>query len=148
MLSNYQTEAAVPNASAKKKCWQAFAEFIRLRDASDGYGECISCGKKVEYPNSSGHWHCGHFYPRSTSPAALYFDEKNCNGQCSHCNVFLDGNEEGYGDGLIKRYGEGILQDLAELRLDKTRMLNYEYDEKAAYYRELVRDMKKVRGIS
>ena len=40
------------------------------------------------------------------------YDEKNVNGQCIYCNMFLAGNIQGYQIGLIKKYGKEVLQHL------------------------------------
>jgi len=134
--------------TAKQKCWKAFAEFIRLRDSENGYANCISCNKMVAYPNGTGALHAGHFYPRSTTYAALYFHERNVNGQCSHCNYFLEGNTEAYRKGLIRKYGDEIIDELDIIKLVGARkMHSFEYEAMAKHYRQLVRDMKKVRGI-
>lgn len=135
-------------ASPKQKAWRAFAEYVRLRDAPDGYGTCISCGKMVAYPNSHGGWHAGHYYPRSTTWNALYFDERNVNGQCRHCNTFLEGNTQGYREGLIRKYGEGVIEELEiAKRGDRKRDIEYDFEGLAKHYRKRVRDMKKERGI-
>lgn len=135
-------------ATAKKKLLVAFSEFIRLRDSPDGYGSCISCGKLVSYPNSTGEWHCGHFFPRSVVYANLYFSEINSHGQCSSCNAFLEGNTEMYRRGLIKRYGQKILDDLELKRsMPMVKMYDFEFDELAKHYRKLNRETKKERGI-
>lgn len=135
-------------ATPKQKLWRVFAEFIRLRDSSDGYGSCISCGKHVAYPNTHGRWHAGHYYPRSVTWDHLYFDERNVNGQCAHCNTFLEGNKQGYQKGLVLKYGEGVLEELETAKFsDRGRLLGHEFEAMAKHYRGLVRAMKKERGI-
>ncbi len=133
----------------KQKLWRIFAEFIRLRDAPDGYGNCVSCNKMVSYPNGTGAWHAGHFLPRSVTYNSVYFDERNVNGQCIHCNYFLEGNTEQYRKGLIRKYGEGIIDDLDVKRLTGiSKMYPFEYQELTKMYRVKVKEMKKQRGIS
>lgn len=134
-------------STEKKKLWRAFAEFIRLRDAPDGYGACISCGKLILYPNDDGKWHAGHFLPRSITYNAVYFHEKNVNGQCRHCNTFLEGNTDAYREGLIKRYGEKVLEELDLARAINRKWYEWEYKELAKEYRRKVRVMKKERGL-
>jgi len=135
-------------STSKQKLWKAFAEFIRLRDSKNGYGQCISCNKPVAYPNSHGNWHAGHFYPRSTTYGTLYFDERNVNGQCCHCNTYLEGNTEAYRRGLIHKYGEDVIANMDVVRAcGMKKMYDYEYDELAKYYRGLVKEMKLKRGI-
>ena len=138
----------MPKASAKKKLWTAFAEFIRLRDSPNGYGNCISCNKLMAYPNGEGYWQAGHYYPRSATYAGLYFDERNVNGQCAHCNKYLEGNAHGYRKGLIEKYGPGIIDELDLKKFTSPKkMYDFEYDALAKEYRKIVREMKKARGI-
>lgn len=135
-------------STPKQKLWRAFAEFIRLRDAPNGHGQCISCGKLIPYPNETGRWHAGHYYPRSITYSTLYFDERNVNGQCRHCNTFLEGNTGGYLRGLVAKYGEKVIDEMDVVRAcGLKKMYDYEYDELAKHYRKKVRGMKKERGI-
>ncbi len=137
-------------ASEKQKLWKAFAEYIRLRDSPDGIGTCISCKKMVSYPNSQGNWHAGHLWPRSVVYNALYFHPRNVNGQCSSCNTFLEGNSMKYREGLVERFGEGVIEELEQARAagQGRKWYDHEYKELAADYRKKVREMKKARGIS
>lgn len=121
-------------ASLKKKLDGLFCRFIRLRDIEKG---CISCGKRVAF---GGAWHAGHYYPRSVSYASLYFDEMNVHGQCSHCNTFLEGNKQGYREGLIKRYGESILEHLEIKKTFRTRWGVFEYETLIERYKKLVKN--------
>lgn len=138
----------MPKATAKKKLWKAFATYIRLRDAPNGYGNCISCNKMVAYPNDTGNWHAGHYYPRSVTYGTLYFDEYNVNGQCRHCNTYLEGNKQGYEKGLKRKYGQSVFD-----HFDLTRAVgvkkchDFEYNEIAKHYRKLVRELKKKKGM-
>ena len=86
----------------RKKLVKVFNKFIRLRDKDKG---CISCGGPVQQ--------AGHYWSTSQCPQpAMRFCEKNVHGQCINCNHFLEGNRQGYMKGLIKRYGENILEAL------------------------------------
>ena len=107
--------------TTKAKLVKLFSEFIRLRDSNEhGLGQCISCGKfitvwyKYDGIKFKQQAHAGHYYSRGASKA-LYFDEKNVNLQCVECNSFKEGNKQGYARGLIRKYGDGIL-DLLEIK--------------------------------
>jgi hypothetical protein len=78
----------------KKKAIQVFNKWIRERDKEKG---CISCGGGV---HNAGHFYHGHIY------SALQFNEVNVQGQCVHCNLSKAGNEKGFRQGLIRRYGQ------------------------------------------
>lgn len=139
----------VGKASAKSKLWRAFAEYIKLRDSEAGYANCISCGKEVEYPNSEGNLHAGHYYSRSVIFNTLYFCEKNVQSQCHYCNTYLEGNSPGFAKGLIAKYGEGIVEELEKKKAAGMlqKLYDHDYDEMAKEYREKVREIKKKRGI-
>lgn len=140
----------MPKASEKQKLWKAFAEWVKLRDSPNGYGECISCDKLVKYPNSDGLAHAGHLYPKSVVYNSLYFHERNVNLQCHFCNTHLEGNTLAYREGLIKRYGEYAIEELEEAKaLGMTKKWHDDdYKELAAEYRKKSRAIKKERGIS
>ena len=78
----------------KKKAITVFNKWIRERDKNKG---CISCGGGV---HNAGHFYHGHIY------SALQFNEVNVQGQCVHCNLSKAGNEKGFRQGLIRRYGQ------------------------------------------
>lgn len=135
-----------------KKLWKIFSRYIRCRDANkDGIAQCISCGKPMQvwYPN--GKWnqqcHAGHFYNRGSSYRAIKYDEKNVNAQCCHCNTFNEGNKQGYKRGLIKKYGEGVLEYLAVKKSNRVTwghgVLHFMIKE---YQQKLKREMEK-KGI-
>ncbi|MCP3683909.1 MAG: recombinase [bacterium] len=90
-----------------KKLWRLFSKFIRLRDRFQGdYCKCISCG-------SIKHWkdmHAGHFIGRRH--LGTKYDPKNVHAQCCSCNTFGEGEQFKYGQNLIKKYGEGIINEL------------------------------------
>ncbi len=87
----------------RRKLVLVFNRWIRERDRNKG---CISCGGPVEQ--------AGHYYSVGHCPQpGMRFNEQNVNGQCIRCNHFLEGNKQGYAQGLIKRYGKKILDELA-----------------------------------
>ena len=80
----------------------AFSLYIRARDNYI----CISCGCKMTATTSQA----GHYITRGNM--ATRFNERNVNAQCKSCNEFKSGNIPKYEDGLIAKYGEGILDEL------------------------------------
>ena len=85
-------------------------KFIRLRDTKGKGCPCISCGKPVRYGTKD--CQAGHYYPGIMIYRALEFSEINVNVQCFKCNYEKQGNQEGYKLGLVKKYGEGVLEKL------------------------------------
>ena len=74
-----------------------FQKYIRIRDAHGG-GNCISCGKHIDWNNDCD---AGHYISRRFK--ATLFDESNCHAQCKHCNQWLNGNIIEYRKNLIKK---------------------------------------------
>lgn len=137
-------------ATEKQKLWKAFGEWIKLRDCPNGYGSCISCNKRLVYPNSDGSVHAGHLYPRSVVYNSLYFHPMNVHAQCMFCNTHLEGNTMEFRKGIVRKYGEAVLD---ELDLIKTKGMgqkwyDQDYKEKAAEYRKKSRELKKLYGLS
>jgi len=99
-------------AQLKKKADSAWSTYIRMRDSTNGVGECISCGVKKPWKQLQN----GHFVSRSSS--TLRFDEENCNAQCVGCNMFKQGNQFAYGKALDLKYGDGTAEKLWAQRMD------------------------------
>ena len=74
---------------------KTFNAWIRRRDKDKGCISCITGGV-----HNAGHFYHGHIY------SALQFNEVNVQGQCVHCNLSKAGNEKGFRQGLIRRYGQ------------------------------------------
>lgn len=115
-----------------------FSIYIRLRDSdANGYGRCISCGKLVHYKDAD----CGHFINRQHMNTR--FDERNCNLQCRSCNRFDEGNNVGYMQGLVKKYGQCVVQELTLKKHLYRRYSNFEYEELIKYYKQKVKELEK-----
>lgn len=104
-------------SKAKEKARVAFSIYIRTRDAlqTTGFKDeliCFTCLKT--YPAfGKGCAQAGHFIPgRHTS---VFFDERNCHGQCYNCNINLKGNFLAYQDRMIEEYGQEVIDELREL---------------------------------
>ena len=99
-----KSKKKLPLPKLLKKAQIVFNKFIRGRDKDNG---CISCGGPVQ---QAGHYRSqGQF-------SSLRFDPINVNGQCIRCNMFLHGNLIEYRKGLIKTYGESLVNDLEKLK--------------------------------
>ena len=79
-----------PHKWLKKKAWEVFGKFIRERDPN-----CFTCGDPTKH---AGHWRHG-------KTKAGYYDERNVNGQCIKCNLYLSGNEAVYSLRMAEIYG-------------------------------------------
>ena len=119
----------------KKNLRDHFNRFIRLRDIAKG---CISCGR--HYSEMCGAWQAGHWYPSATCTPSMDFDEMNVHGQCAYCNL-NEGNRQGYREGLVRRYGEKILEELEIKRAASRRCYwgIWEYNAMIVKYRAKVK---------
>lgn len=101
-------------SNLKKALDKVFNEFIRLRDRGK---PCVSCGKFTTL--QAGHYH-------SCRYLSIRWDERNVNGQCVDCNVFNQGNAHGYREGMIKKYGEDIVNLLTMKKLNRCKLTAFE----------------------
>lgn len=126
----------------KAKLDKEFSLFIRLRDTMpSGFFRCISCGQIKPYEQAD----CGHYINRQHM--STRFDETNCNAQCRKCNRFMEGNIQGYRQGLIAKYGEQRVL-LLEAKKNQTRKYSdFEYRELIKYYNALWKKLKKEKGL-
>jgi hypothetical protein len=99
----------------KGKAVEYFNAWIRERDRDGDYFTCISCNRTLRIINyeHGSNYHAGHYYPGTES--ALKFNELNVNGQCDQCNRHKHGNQTGYREGLIKKYGIETVKQLEYL---------------------------------
>lgn len=127
----------------KKKLDEIFSQYIRLKHSNDkGYCRCISCGRIHFWKDIQN----GHYMSRRY--LSTRFHENNCRPQCVSCNIFNQGNAQMYRRGLISEIGEEAV-DLIEVRA-KTLTVHYsdfEYQELYKYYKALVDEMKKEKGL-
>lgn len=115
-----------------------FSLYIRLRDSdANGFGRCISCGKLVHWKEAD----CGHFINRQHMNTR--YDERNCNLQCRSCNRFDEGNNVGYMQGLVKKYGQCVVQELTLKKHLYRKYSDFEYRELIKYYKQKVKELEK-----
>lgn len=110
-------ETKIAKLSLKSLAWlcqdarKVIQKYCRLRDEAK-YGICICCG----IPRIDDG---AHFFPVGSKyrTSRLSMNQKVISGACDRCNRFVGGgNIEGYKIGLVVRYGEGILEELEELK--------------------------------
>lgn len=94
---------SMPSLVASLDRW--FKLFIRLRDKDK---PCISCGC---WYTSTNIMHAGHYHP--STHRGTRWHEKNVNGQCNSCNTYRGSNGAAYTIGLIKKYGQSVIDELA-----------------------------------
>ena len=106
----------------KKKAWNLFSEYVRLRDAIETTGTthslvCFTCGKT--YPAfGRGCAQAGHFVPGRSH--ILLFEEHGVHGQCYNCNINLKGSPQNYRDKMIEKYGVEETERIEHSRFNHT----------------------------
>jgi len=128
----------------KKKCWNQFSKYIRLRDClkttgSPDYGKCITCGRLVGITRADA----GHFISRRFS--STLFDERNVHLQCKQCNGF-GGNLLEYRRQIIRLYGEGADIELEDKATEIKKLTEIDLTNMEKYYKieteKLIEDNK------
>ena len=126
----------------KKELDKWFSLYIRLRDASDlGMCQCFTCGKVDHYKKMQ----CGHF--QSRKHLSTRWDLKNCQVQCAGCNVFRYGEQYKFSLNLDAKYGEGTSEELEFLSRQTWKITRTEYRDFVFYYKSIVENLKKEKGI-
>lgn len=99
----------------KKKAWQMFALYIKLRDASaDGSCECCTCGEVL--PFDAKECHAGHFV--AGRGGNVLFEGKVTHPQCQKCNMFNSGEQGRYTLFMKRKYGytDEQIEELLNMR--------------------------------
>lgn len=121
---------------------QVFSEYIRLRDANEnGFCKCVTCGSMWRWQALQN----GHYIDRRHIGAR--YDERNCNSQCSSCNIGLRGNLDKYKRAIIEKYGVKVLEELESTKRSMEKLTVVDYQEKIVYYRDQVKIIRKEKGI-
>lgn len=121
----------------KKKAWEAFSEYIRRRDSSNGYAKCCTC----EVIDEWRYLQAGHFVAGRNN--SILFREDNCHAQCVGCN-FFGKNSKSYGkyyQFMKDRYGA---ERIDELILLSNRVLLYtqeDFERIAEEYKNKVKQL-------
>jgi len=124
-------------AKLKKDLDKVFNKFIRERDLNpDLTFDCISCGENKPI----GLMHAGHFY--ASTFTAVRWHEQNVNGQCVGCNTFKHGNLLEYRKGMIKKYGQGVVDRLEEIHNETVKLDRFTLEFMIDKYKGLLKEMK------
>ena len=127
----------------KKELDKWFSLFIRLRDATpEGLVQCFTCGKVSHYKSGMQN---GHF--QSRKHLTTRWNLKNCQVQCSGCNIFKSGEQYKFSLALDGKYGEGTAAELEVLARGTWKITRVEYEDFVCYYKGAVEKLKKEKGI-
>ena len=129
----------------KKKAWDEFSKYVRLRDALKTTGSrnvAICCSCQRPYPAFGlGCGQAGHFVPGRTH--ALLFREKGVHFQCYNCNQTLKGNWVNYEQFMLLEYGQGVVN---EEKAAKYSNLKYNAVEMQEIYEKYKRKLEELKG--
>ncbi len=140
--------------SQKKETWDWCSRYCRLRDALEYCKEhgidlgqfvrvediivgCCSCNAT---PIAWIRRDAGHFIPRGKGGmSGVYYDERNINAQCTNCNLYTQGNAQGYTEFMLHKYGQKIIDELKVL--DKIQSYKYKLIGLEMFYRQRYEEM-------
>jgi len=121
----------------KKKADQIFSQYIRQKYANDnGLVMCFTCGCVKHWKEMQN----AHFVPRNFSNTR--YDERNNHPCCKGCNIFKSGNLDSYAVELEAKYGQGILQELAEKKKVRKQFKEWELQEIIDLYKQKIKDLE------
>tara|TARA_R110002020_G_scaffold368785_1_gene580551 strand:- start:54 stop:461 length:408 start_codon:yes stop_codon:yes gene_type:complete len=126
----------------KKELDKWFSLYIRLRSSENGLVQCFTCGCIKHYKKGMQN---GHFQSRSF--LATRFNEENCQPQCVGCNMFKQGEQYKFALNLDAKYGEGKAEELEFLARTTVKITRVDYEEMIGYYKSLVENLKKEKGV-
>jgi len=126
----------------KKELDKWFSLYIRLRDADDlGFVKCYTSGRYYHYKSI----HAGHFMSRKC--LSTRYCELNVQPQSIADNLFGQGEQYKFGLNLDAQYGEGTAESLQIKSRQIQKFSRVDYEEKISYYKEVVKNLKKEKGI-
>lgn len=125
----------------KKDLWDAFSEFIRLRDADqNGYCKCFTCGN-IRYWRDMD---CGHGIPRQHQ--GTFINEQNNHAQCKHCNGFEGGKREEYKAEMNRRYGPDTWDLMEWASRQPKKWTRFEMEHLTEHYKREADKLRAVKG--
>ena len=133
-----KSKKKISRSKLVKKLDTVFSQYIRLRDADhSGFTSCFTCGKKDHWKRLQN----GHF--QSRRHYATRWDERNCQVQCSGCNVFKYGEQFLFAKALDEKYYAGISDELYVTAQSIVKFSNLDIELLIKKYQELVKELSK-----
>ena len=107
-----------------------FSIYIRRKDAINDIAKCVTCGKEDHWSKlQNGHWASRRHY-------STRWDERNCNVQCSGCNVFRAGEIYLYTKYLCSKYGDNFPEELYKLSQKSVKFTDQDLQDMIQYYKD------------
>ena len=120
----------VKRSTLVKNLDSVFSQYIRRKDAINDIAKCVTCGKKDHWSKlQNGHWASRRHY-------STRWDERNCNVQCSACNVFRAGEIYLYTKYLCSKYGDNFPEELYQLSQKTVKFTDTDLQDMINYYKE------------
>jgi hypothetical protein len=112
-----------------------FSIYIRRKDAINDIAKCVTCGKEDHWSKlQNGHWASRRHY-------STRWDERNCNVQCSGCNVFRAGEIYLYTKYLCSKYGDNFPEELYKLSQKIVKFTDSDLQDMIQHYKEKVKEL-------
>ena len=107
-----------------------FSIYIRRKDAINDIAKCVTCGKEDHWSKlQNGHWASRRHY-------STRWDERNCNVQCSGCNVFRAGEIYLYTKYLCSKYGDNFPEELYKLSQKSVKFTDQDLQDMIQHYKD------------
>lgn len=125
--------------SAKLRAWTAISRYVRYIEP-----QCVTSGHPT---TEAGHWQHNSDKPnKQLGGNALWLDIRNIHGQCGFCNRWRSGEGAKYSLFLIRKYGEGIIEELHKLYNTPKKWSIEELDAVAEKYTNLLKENSQPEG--
>ena len=122
----------------KKKAWDMFSKWIRLKDADkDGYVTCYTCGKRSLWNRGM---QAGHGIPGRNN--SVLFDTDVVRVQCVGCNYFGHGQYKIFTNKLIEELGSERFSNILVADALPKKMTAVDYQAIYEAYRDLVKELE------
>lgn len=127
----------------KRKVWNIFSLYVRLRDCDDdGYAKCITC-EAVKFWKSDG-LQAGHFISREFS--STFLEETNVHAQCASCNM-RSGMPDEYAKFIDDTYGEDERERLRLLKYNHIKRSHNDWRSLYENYKNKAEEMALSKGL-
>jgi hypothetical protein len=123
-----------PTKGLIKRLDAIFSTYIRLKYSKNGMVECYTCGDIKPIKEMQN----GHFVTRASK--STRWIEKNCRPQCYGCNIRNEGRKDIFAVKLEKDCGQGILQELNDLKNQVFKVTPEWYKEQIEIYKKKVEE--------
>ena len=122
----------------EKKLDKEFSDYVRRKDADEGGTvACVSCKTLAFWRDVDA----GHFIKRQHR--STRWDERNVSAQCRRCNHFMGGRQDDFAESVIRNYGEGVFQELMQLKYQTKKHSRSEIEEMIEKYKALNAELDK-----